>query len=145
MSLDGGVGQAVAIATAVTITAVPVDHVAVLGINADTLLAACAGALFGLAYTKPETWQRFMALPEGTRAERALCAILRGGGLVFTLACNALLAGWLVEILPHLPMLGWTARIAPQPFAGVLAFVGQFTIPKAIRSIEEWKAPWSRQ
>jgi len=149
MSLDNGttaqlITGAVA-AAAVTITTVPPEHVAVLGIAADTLLAACAGALFGLAYTKPETWQRFMALPDGTLGERVLCATLRGAGLLFTLACNALLAGWCVEILPHLPSMTWTAKIAPQPFAGVLAFAGQFTIPKAIRAIDEWRAPWSRQ
>lgn len=144
---NGTLAQVVAgtAAAAVTVTAVPVEAVNVLGIAADTLLAACAGALFGLAYTKPETWQRFMALPNGSTAQRALWAAVRGGGLLFTLACNALLAGWCVEILPHLPMMAWTSKVAPQPFAGVLAFVGQFTIPKAIRVIEEWRAPWSRQ
>lgn len=148
MSLDNGTTAQLITGTAaaaVTITAVPTEHMAVLGIAADTLLAACAGALFGLAYTKPETWQRFMALPDGTLGERVLCATLRGAGLLFTLACNALLAGWCVEILPHLPGMTWTAKITPQPFAGVLAFAGQFTIPKAIRAIEEWRAPWSRQ
>lgn len=130
--------------TAAAVTVVPVGGEVWLGIPSDVLLAASAGALFGLAYTSPDTWRRFMALPSGSRGERAVFVALRTLGLLFTLACNALLAGWAVEILPHLPMAAWTAKIAPQPMAGVLAFAGQFTIPKAIRAIEEWRAPWSK-
>lgn len=135
--------QLAGVVTAATVTVVPTGAVW-LGIPSDVLLAAAAGALFGLAYTRPETWQRFMALPKGSAAKRALFVAVRALGLVFTLACNALLAGWVVEILPHLPMASWAAKIAPQPFAGVLAFVGQFTIPRAIKAIEDWRAPWSK-
>lgn len=139
----GQLAAGVAAAT-VTVTSIPVDASPILGIPVDVLLAACAGALFGLAYTKPETWERIMKLPEGSPWKRAACLAMRVLGLAFTLGCNALLAGWVIAILPHLPMAAWTAKIAPQPFAGVLAFVGQFTIPRAIRAIEEWRAPWSK-
>lgn len=146
MSLDSMTGGQVAttvLATAVTVTTVPVGADPILGIPVDVLLAACAGALFGLAYTRPETWQRIMALPDAKPWRVALFILVRALGLVFTLACNALLAGWVVAILPHLPLAAWTAKIAPQPFAGVLAFAGQFAIPRAIRAIEEWRPPWS--
>jgi len=131
-------------AAAVTVTSVPVDAPQLLGIPADVMLAACAGALFGLAHTKPETWERFMALPE-ERLARVACIIIRGAALLFTLACNALLAGWGVDILPHIPGFGWTAKIAPQPFAGVMAFAAQYAIPKGIKALEEWRPPWSRK
>lgn len=139
-----GKAAAAVAATAVTITAVPMAPEPVLGIPVDVLLAAAAGALFGLAYTKPETWQRFMALPEGSPYARYGCAALLAIGLLFTLACNALLAGWATEVLPHLPMMKWTANVAPQPLAGILAFAGQFAIPRGIKAVEEWRAPWSR-
>lgn len=133
------------VVAAVTVTTIPADATMVLGIPVDVLLAACAGALFGLAYTKPETWERFMSpIPAKGTAKRSAWIAARVAGLAFTLACNALLAGWVVEIIPHLPMARWTANLAPQPFAGVLAFVGQFTIPRAIQAIDEWRPPWSK-
>ena len=131
-------------AAAVTVTAVPIEATPILGIPVDVLLAASAGALFGLAYTKPETWQRFMGLPAGTLAMRIGWTAARAAGLLFVLGCNALLAGWGVDIIPRVPGFGWTAAITAQAFAGVLAFAGQFLIPRGIRAVEDWRAPWSK-
>ena len=131
-------------AAAVTVTAGPIDATPILGIPVDVLLAASAGALLGLAYTKPETWQRFMGLPQGTLAMRIGWTAARTAGLLFVLGCNALLAGWSVAIIPSLPGFAWSGQIAPQPFAGVLAFVSQFAVPRLIKAVEEWRAPWSK-
>ena len=108
------------------------------------LLASSAGALFGLAYTKPETWERFMAIPQGSLGRRAGFATLRAMALIFTLSANAVVAGWGVDILPHVPLFSWTAKLAPQPFAGVTAFAGQYLIPKGLEAIGSWRAPWSK-
>ena len=79
----GQLAAGVAAAT-VTVTSIPVEAAPILGIPVDVLLAACAGALFGLAYTKPETWERIMKLPD-ERPSRVnqMQRIVSGGKVAF--------------------------------------------------------------
>ena len=125
--------HAAAIATGVTAVAVQTGPL-LLGIPAGVLLAACAGALFGLAYTKPEVWARLMAIPDGTRASRFVWVVVRASGLAFTLLGAALACGWAVSAAPHVPGFGWTGEIPPVPLAGLLAFGAQRLIPAALNA-----------
>lgn len=113
----------------------------ILGIPPGVLLAACAGALFGLAYTPPEAWGRLLAVPAATGWPRYGWIGLRAGGLVFTLLANALACSWAVAALPHLPGMAWAKGIPGMPAAGLLAFAGQHIIPKALDWLGRKLAP----
>ena len=104
----------------------------VLGMQADVFLVAAAGALFGLAYTDPKLWARWLAVPAGTWSYRLAWLCLRAGGLAFTLLANAVIASWVTQALPHVPAFAWTASIPPQALGGLLAFASQRLIPKAL-------------
>lgn len=123
--------QAAGVAAGVTAVAVQTGPI-ILGIPAAVLLAACAGALFGLAYTRPETWRGLMAIPEGTRGKRLAWLVARGLGLAFVLVSSAVAAGWTVSAAPHVPGFGWTKDMPPVPFAGLLAYGAQRLIPWAL-------------
>lgn len=125
------------LAAAATVTPVLVDTApTILGVPAGVLLAACAGALFGLAYTPPKLWQDLLAIPEGSAAKRATWVAVRSFSLAFTLAANAIASAWAVSAVPHVPGMGWTGGIPPVPAAGLLAFSAQHVIPHALGFIK---------
>lgn len=126
------VAQAAGVAAGVTAVAVTSSGSIVLGIPAAVLLASCAGALFGLAYTKPELWARLMAIPAGSKGYRLAWVVVRASGLMFTLVSSAVACGWFVSAAPHVPMLGWTGEIPPVPLAGLLGYGAQRLIPAAL-------------
>lgn len=126
--------QAAGVVAGVTAVAVQTGPI-FLGIPAGVLLAACAGALFGLAYTKPETWAKLMAIPPGTRMSRVAWIAARACGLAFVLVSAAVASGWTVSAAPHVPGFGWTKDIPPVPFAGLLAFGAQRLIPWALAKL----------
>lgn len=126
-------------AAAATVTAVTVDaSPEILGVQAGVLLAACAGALFSLAYSPPEAWRELMALPAGSAVKRATAFALRGLAMAFTLVVNAFVAAWVVSSLPHFPGFGWSGSIPPVPAAGLLAFAGQHVIPHGLGFLKQW-------
>jgi hypothetical protein len=106
----------------------------VLGIPLGVLLASCAGALFGLAYTPPEQWGRLLAIPNGSRLKRYSWVALRAGGLLFTLAAIAFVCAWLAIGIPHVPGMSWAVGIGPKPMAGILAFAGQHFVPRLLNA-----------
>lgn len=110
----------------------------ILGIHAATLAAATAGALFSLAYSRPDSWGGELALPEGPVGRRMAVAALRIGSLSFTLAANAMVAAWAVSTLPHLPGLQWTGTIPEPPLAGLIAFAGQHVVPRLLAWASRW-------
>lgn len=130
--IDAAIVGGAATATIVT------QQTMILGIPAGILLAAYAGALFGVAYTKPEAWGSLIAIPPGTRMARIGWVLLRAGGLLFTMTMFAFLASWSVASLPHVPLAGWTGQLPPQPFAGLLAWGGQYLLPIALQSAGSW-------
>ena len=104
----------------------------VLGVPLSYLLAACAGALIGLGHAKPGTWAPFLSLPAGTRAKRLGWVIVRASGLGLTVAVIAVISAWCVVVAPHVPLLTWTGKIPPLPFAGLLAASGQYLFPRLL-------------
>lgn len=110
----------------------------ILGIPAGVLLAAFAGALFGLAYTAPDAWGRLLQIPEGSPAKRLGWIMLRAGGLCSTLCAIALAAAWSTAVLPHFPLLTFLASAPPMALAGLSAFAGQRLIPRALAAAERW-------
>lgn len=129
--------KATAAATAATALAVG-GASPILGVPADVFLVACAGALFGLAYSGPEFWKRWLSVPEGAPRRRIVWVVLHAIGLAFTLAANAWVAGIGAQALPHVPFMGWTANITPQATAGLLAFGAQHIIPRAMALLGRW-------
>lgn len=129
--------EAAAVGAGLTATVVT-QQALFLGIPAGVLLAAFAGALFGLAYTQPEAWGRLLSIPPGSRLARLGWIVLRAGGLLTTLAAIALVSGWSPSVLPHVPGFGWAKDIPQVPFAGFLAFTGQRFIPRAFSAGERW-------
>lgn len=116
-----------------------------IGVAASTFLAACTGALIGLAYVKPETWEPFKALlaGDGSSAGRRYLALAgRGLALVFTLLAIAVISAWVVVAAPHVPLLAWTANVPSMPAAGLLAAGGQYFFPAALaagkRRLDSW-------
>ena len=108
------------------------SEAAVLWIPSSVLLAACTGALLGLAYApRSGRWQdiRSTALPS---------RLVKVALLALTLAAVAVVSGWVVVTLPTLPRLGWTRVIPSGPLAGLLAFSGQHWLPRAINAGKAW-------
>lgn len=106
----------------------------VLGVPPPVLLAAVAGALFGLAYTPPERWGTLLAIPKGSPWKRRTWVAIRAGGLVFTLTANAFACSWATQAAPHVPLLTFTAGIPAAALAGLLAFASQHIIPKVLQA-----------
>lgn len=135
MEVEGA--KAVAVAAGVTAVTLPA-HPVFLGIPSDVLLAAFAGAMLGLAYTKPEAWGKLLDIPPGSRTKRLGMLLVRALGLVFTLAGIAVASSWGVSVAPHVPAFRWTGDIPPVPFAGFLSFAGQRLIPAALSGASKW-------
>lgn len=109
-----------------------------LGIPVSVLLAAFAGALFGLAYTPPEKWGALVKVPEGPALKRYGWISLRACGMLFTLSGIAVVSAWAVATAPYLPMLSWAKGIPAIPAAGLLGFAGQHIIPRGLGAISRW-------
>jgi hypothetical protein len=136
---EGATGGAKAVGAAAGITAVTLNaHPVFLGIPSDVLLAAFAGAMFGLAYTRPEAWGTLLDIPAGSTAKRAGWLLLRTGGVAFTLSSIAIASAWAIAVAPHFPLLTWTGDVPPIPLAGLLAYGGQRLIPKALEAGGRW-------
>lgn len=121
----------------VTITPGATESV-LLGIPIALLLAGCAGAMFGLAYTPPEKWGKLLAIPTGPKWKRICIIALRAGGLIFTLMGIVFVMGWSTLAAPHVPGFGWTAAIPQAAVCGLLSFAGQFWLPRAIDAGNRW-------
>lgn len=132
------VSGAKGVAAGVGMAGIAAGSAPMLGTTADVLLVACAGALFGLAYTDPELWKRLLAPPDGGQLQRVAMLAARVTGLTFTTAANAWASAISVQVLPHLPMLDWTGNIAPTAAAGAIAFGGQHLIPRALDAGKRW-------
>jgi hypothetical protein len=109
-----------------------------LGIPVGVLLAAFAGALFGLAYTPPEKWGALVSVPAGPALKRYGFIGLRACGMLFTLTSIAVVSAWSVATAPYLPLLSWAKGIPAIPAAGLLAFAGQHLIPRALNAAGRW-------
>lgn len=104
----------------------------VLGIGLETLIAATAGALLSLAYSRPDVWGRLLELPDGPVARRVVIATGRALMLALTLAASAVVGAWLVHVVPGIPGFAWVAPIPQPPLAGLLAFGSQHWIPRLL-------------
>ena len=113
-----------------------------LGIPKDVLYAALAGACVGLARkNKSDDWEKFLAPNEANW--KYVMVILRSLWLAFTVFGNALVCGWMSQIVRHIPrealMIGWIApiaEIAQLPVAGVLAWASWTLLPSAVESLQ---------
>lgn len=121
----------------VAVVAVP-PEVTYLGIPVGVLLAAYAGALFGLAYTPPEKWGALVKVPAGPALTRYGWISLRAMGMLFTLSGIAVVSAWAVATAPFFPLLKWAEGIPAIPAAGLLAFAGQHIIPRALSAMSRW-------
>ena len=116
----------------------------ILGAPVGILLAAHAGALFGLSQTPPEKWGSLLVIPEGlTRAQHALAVLRRGLGIAFALVANAFACSWAVAWLPHFVESAKNAPLAAG--AGLLAFGGQHLIPRAFKAAGQRLDSWGAQ
>lgn len=137
--MAGSATGAKAVGAAAGVTAVTLNaHPVFLGIPSDVLLAAFAGAMFGLAYTRPEAWGTLLDIPPGSTAKRAGWLLLRTSGVAFTLSSIAIASAWAIAVAPHFPLLTWTGDVPPIPLAGLLAYGGQRLIPKALEAGGRW-------
>lgn len=110
----------------------------ILGVESSTLIAACAGALCSLAYSRPETWGAALDLDDATTTRRAAQFVLRALALSGALVANAFVAAWAASTLPHVPGFTW-ANAAPLPaLAGLLAFSSQRIVPPAMAAATRW-------
>lgn len=116
----------------------------ILGAPIGALLAAHAGALFGLSKTPPEQWGSLLAIPGGVAPGARMAAVTRRAvGILFTLVANAFACAWVVAWLPHFFESAKDAPLAAG--AGLLAFGGQHLIPRAFkalgRRVDRWGGP----
>lgn len=108
-----------------------------MGIPRDVLYAALAGACIGLARKqRGDDWQKFVA-PHQIGIPY-LAVILRSIVLLFTVAGNALVCGWIAQLMQFLPLAAEAARVAPMAVAGVLSWASWTLLPSAIESLQEW-------
>lgn len=111
----------------------------VFDIPIGVLLAAHAGALFGLAHTRPERWAQLFSLPANQRSwRRGLSLAWRIFGLVFTTCGNAFAIAAVVTLAPHLPGMGWAAKMPLAAGAFALAFGSQYLIVPALEAGQRW-------
>lgn len=127
-------------ATAVVAAATKIQP-ELLGAPMGVLLAAHAGALFGLSQTPPEKWGKVLAIPERlTGMRRAWAVGYRAFGVLFTVTANAFLMAWVVVFMPHIFTSLKTAPLAAA--AGILAFGGQHLIPRMFKAAGDWVEGW---
>jgi len=112
---------------AAAVAAVPL----VFGVSGPTIMAACSGALFSMAYRESAVWDGIIKPIGATKLERRIKAALATLGVAFTLISSAFIASWAVLVLPHI--VGG-ADIPRPPFAGLLGFAAQWWIPVVINS-----------
>ena len=132
--------DAIAIAAGTAVTA-EVAH-GLLGVPKDVLYAALAGACVGLARNnKSDDWKKFIAPTEA--GWQYIMVMLRSLWLAFTVFGNALVCGWMSQIVRHIPreavLIGWIApiaEIAQLPVAGVLAWASWTLLPSAVESLQ---------
>lgn len=136
LSDPAGAGAAAAVGSVAAI-AVQVEPF-ILGIQSGVLFTAVAGALFGLAHTDPERWQRLFRPPTGDVRRDAIFTCLRALAFAFTLAANAVCAAWAVSAFPHFPGMNWALAVPAAPLAGLMAFGSQHLIPRAIAAMTRW-------
>ena len=105
---------------------------------AGVLLASCAGALFGLAYTPPEKWGKLLDVPNGEPWRRYTVIFFRACGLLFTLTAIAFASGWAVAVVPYMPGLTWAQAVPAIPAAGLLSFAGQYVVPRSLAAAGRW-------
>lgn len=141
------IAPAVATGAAAIVAAATEPVMPFVGVAASTFLAACTGALIGLAYVPPEKWDPIKQIVMGgapTERRRYLALAGHGAGLVTTLLAIAVLASWAVVLAPHFPLLGWTAELPKMPAAGFLAAGGQYFFPAAFAAGKRWfDTKWS--
>lgn len=116
----------------------------ILGVPAGVLLASCAGALFGLAYTKPEVWTDLLKPVDGGRLRRCLVVIAKLFGAAFTIISTAFGCAWAIEVAPTVTLMGglepfaWVEKAPPVPLAGIAAFAGLRLIPPMMAAAQRW-------
>lgn len=116
----------------------------ILGAPVGVLLAAHAGALFGLSQTPPEKWGSLLVIPEGlSPGRRAMAVGRRALGIAFALVANAFACAWTVAWLPHFVESAKNAPLAAG--AGLLAFGGQHLIPRAFKAAGQRLDSWGAQ
>lgn len=131
-----GASEVKLMALATAATAVTVPDTSVLGVPTNILLAALAGALFGLAYSPPGTLQKVLPKKEHGRYEAAGHVSIQLIVVIFSLCANAVVASWAAQILPH--TIGLFKSVPHAPFAGALAFAAQNLIPKVFAAAGGW-------
>lgn len=135
---------ALAAATAGVAAAAAKVQPEILGAPIGLLLAAHAGALFGLSQTPPEKWGSLLVIPKGLTASRhALAVSRRAFGIAFTLVANAFACAWAVAWLPHFVESAKDAPLAAG--AGLLAFGGQHLIPRVFKAAGQRVDSWGGQ
>jgi hypothetical protein len=115
----------------------------VLGASPAMLLAAMAGALFGLSQKKPRVLARLQSQLAVTPAEaygrRSVLVLVGGFGLMFVLVTNAFVSSWTAVAAPHVPLLASLIGGVPEiPRAGLIGFGAQLLIPKALAAAGRW-------
>jgi hypothetical protein len=102
-----------------------------LGIPVLSLMAAIAGALFGLAYSPPDVLGRLLSALESDERQpwKVAASVV---GLFFVLSGNALASGWASEVVPKL--FDVLKGVPTAPLAGLLAFSAQRLIPQALKA-----------
>lgn len=145
--IDQRITLATAAAAAVVTEVLPVATV--FGIPVGILLAAHAGALFGLAHTPPERWTQLFTLPPNQPPwKRTVSLGWRLAGLLFTTSGNAFAIAWAVTLGPHVPFLAWAAKMPLAAAAGFLAYGSQYLIVPAFEVGQRWieaRAPRRRK
>lgn len=108
-----------------------------MGIPRDVLYAALAGACIGLARKqRGDDWQKFIAPSQ--LGFPYLAVIGRSVLLLFMVAGNALVCGWIALLMQFLPLAAEAAKVAPMAVAGVLSWASWTLLPSAIESLQDW-------
>ena len=114
----------------------------IFGVPRDVLYAALVGACIGLARrSKEDDWKELLA--PNDFGWPYLMVILRSLWQAFTIFGNALVCGWISQIVRHIPrdaaLVGWIApiaEIAQLPVAGVLAWASWTLLPSMVDSLQ---------
>lgn len=98
-----------------------------------------AGAFFGLAYTPPVHWGKWLDIPVGRpQWVSVLYWVRRILMVAFLLSATALVMTGFAQVIQHFPLMGWWGPIPTPTRSLLLSFVGQYLIPRGFRFAGRW-------
>lgn len=109
---------------------------AAIGLPVVDLAAGITGAFFGLAFTPPVHWGKWLDVPTNVPHWMSVLYWARRIVMVaFILAAVTVVMTGLAQVIHLFPLMGWWAEIKTPLRALLLCSVGQYVLPRGLKLI----------